>query len=86
MPTIYCIGGPNDGQPVDTDPLMPNLAIDNPKTGQQGKYTLRTYQNTGPTGNVETNTFYVSVDLQEDEAHQRAIDLGESIRRHKGLL
>lgn len=86
MPTIYCIGGPNDGQPVNADPLTPNVAIDNGGAGQNGMYVLRTYENTGPTGDVETNTFYVSVDLQEDDAHQRAIDLAESIRRYKGLL
>lgn len=86
MPTIYCIGGPNDGQPVKFDPAPTDLVIDNPKTGLQGKYLLRTYENTGPTGDVERTTFYVFDDLQEDEAHQMAIDLGESIRRYKGLL
>lgn len=81
MPMIYCIGGPNDGQPVNTDPVMPSLAITNPATGQTGEYVLRTYENTGPTGNIEKNRFYVFRDLQEDDAHQRAIDLGEAIRR-----
>lgn len=86
MPTIYCIGGPNDGQPVKIDPAPTDLVIENSKSGQQGKYLLRTYENAGPTGDVERNTFYVFADLDEDDAHQRAIDLGETIRLHNGLL
>lgn len=86
MPEIFCVGGAFDGQSVETDPVMPFLAMQNPKTGEASRYELKTFESRSPGGEPEQTRFYFSVDLSAADALQRATDLNEKIRLMKGAL
>lgn len=69
MATMYCIGGPDHGKPVNFIRKRDGSRIG------VSPYSIWSFEHAGPDGLVESRVFAVESNMDEDEAQQYAIDM-----------
>ncbi len=77
MATLYCIGGPMDGQPARVESPLPDLAVLGPdERTARYLFTKQTYFNEA--GEAVVRAFYVLEGMDEDEAEERMLELWDA--------